>query len=259
MVHTSDNPWRDVLHARFRGQPTPLLVMPDALWTAASLWAGTREWTRAFRAMGLNAGDVLVCALPAGPAFVQVLLACLWDELTFVPQRVNEARRVEEVWSCASLVIAPSADAVRTALPVLVPDDASQPPSALPERRTPASVASGHCLMCADETTGAPARYSSESVLEGSRRAAREYQMHDACILSVMPWHQSAELIDGVLASLLHADELLVAGDLALSSALRLADEHPVTHVGLSIAIAETWRAECAGSALLQRLVLRTG
>ncbi len=212
--------------------------------------------------MGLEAGDVLVCALPAGPAFVQVLLACLWDQLTFAPQRVNEARRVEEVRSGACLVIAPSSDAVTTALPVLVPYDASQPPSPLPVLRTSARAASGKAIVCADATTGHPTSYSAESVLDASRRAAVQYRMHDACVLSAMPWHESAELLDGVLASLLHADELLVTGDSALDttldSVLRLSEEHPVTHVGLSVAMAERWRADAAASALLHRLVVRT-
>jgi len=258
MIHTSDNLWRDVLHARFRGQPTPLLVMPDALWTAASLWAGTRAWTKAFRAMGVGAGDVVVCTLPDGPAFVQVLLACLWDGVTFAPHGPsNDGSRLHAAAAGARIVIAPNEQAVNGQTPVLVPDAASQPPVSLPALLPRGETVAGNALRSVDHETGIESCWSASSLLTLTHSVAAGQQMDGARVLSVLPWQRPAELIGGVLAPLLHAEELLVAGDRSLETALRLAREHPITHVGLDTATASAWSLHAEGRSLLDRLVVR--
>ncbi len=259
MIHTLDDSWRDVLHARFRGQPTPLLVMPDALWTAASLWAGTRAWTKAFRAMGVGAGDVVVCTLPAGPACVQVLLACLWDGVTFAPHSEgNDAPMLHAAAAGARIVIAPSGPAITGRTPVLVPDAASQPPVSLPALLPRGDIVAGDALRAVDHETGIRSCWSAAALLTLTHSVATGQQMDGACVLSVLPWQRPAELIGGVLAPLLHAEELLVAGDRSLETALRLAREHPITHVGLDATTASAWSAHAEGRSLLSRLIVRS-
>jgi len=259
MSHSSDNPWREPLHARFRGQPIPLIVMQDALWTGASLWAGTRAWTKAFRAMGLGRGDVLACTLPAGPAFAQVLMACLWDEIAFMPVRARGAGALQADASVsdARVVIAESADVVATSLPVVAPDDAGQPPSRLPELPATSAARSGFALIAAAAADGPIHCHTAAQVVERTRRMAARQRLDGACVLSVMPWHLSNELIDGVLASLLHADELVVAADRSPTTSLLLVAEHPVTHLSLDDATAATWRTSADGAALLGRVAVR--
>jgi len=258
MLHTSDNPWRDALHARFRGQPTPLLVMPDALWTAASLWAGTRAWTKAFRSMALASGDVVSCALPAGPAFVQVLLACLWDGVTFAPCSVSSDASMSGNASFGTrLLIGPAADSCIAGVSVLVPDAACQPPALLPELAGCQRAEPGIALQCAEGGAGGTVGWSAVSLLAAARSVAAQHRMDGGCVLSVMPWQRSAEVIGDVLGPLLHADELLVGDDMSLQTTLRLVHEHPVTHIGLDAVTADVWRATAAGHALLDRLAVR--
>jgi len=258
MRHTSDNLWRDVLHARFRGQPTPLLVMPDALWTAASLWAGTRAWTKAFREVGFVAGDVIGCDLPAGPAFVQVLLACLWEGITFAPQCVGGEAPTDRRHTISAHVADAESDYVtQGGLPLLVPDAAGQPPARLPALMQRPSATPGIALLAADDDAGAAIAFSAASLLEAARVAELERRLDGACVLSVLPWHRSGVLISDVLAPLLHADDLVVAGDTTLETALRLSREHPVTHLSLDAATCDMWRADEDGQALLSRLTVR--
>ena len=258
MRHTSDNLWRDVLHARFRGQPTPLLVMPDALWTAASLWAGTRAWTKAFREVGFVAGDVIGCDLPAGPAFVQILLACLWEGITFAPECVGgDASTARRRTMSARISAAVPDQVTHQGLPLLVPDAAGQPPDRLPALMQRPTATPGIALLAADDDASAAVAFSAASLLEAARVAATERRLDGACVLSVLPWHRSGVLISDVLAPLLTADDLVVAGDATLETAFRLSREHPVTHVSLDITTADAWRANENGQALLARLTVR--
>ena len=80
--------WRRLLFERFRDRPLPLLVSEYGTIPAASMWTGSRIWIGAFRELGLQAGDRVIVALPPSPAFLQVLIAGIWQELTlaFVPE-----------------------------------------------------------------------------------------------------------------------------------------------------------------------------
>ncbi len=255
MRHTSDNLWRDVLHARFRGQPTPLLVMPDALWTAASLWAGTRAWTKAFRQVGLVAGDVIGCDLPAGPAFVQVLLASLWEGITFAPEcMAGDAPTAGRHTISARVGSAASDQASRSGLPFLVPDGASQPPARLPALMPRLTATPGIALLTANHGAGSAAALDAASLLDAARTGAAERLLEGACVLSVLPWTRSRVLISDVLAPLLYADDLVVAGDSTLETALRLCREHPVTHLTLDTETGDAWRRDADGRELLRRL-----
>ncbi|HKL87769.1 MAG TPA: hypothetical protein VJ884_02115, partial [Salinibacter sp.] len=76
------NPWHDLLYDRLRDEALPALIADDTITPGASLWTGSRLWTESFRAVGLERGDRLVIALPPGTAFVQVLVAALWEGCT---------------------------------------------------------------------------------------------------------------------------------------------------------------------------------
>ena len=76
--------WRGTLHA-LSGAPEPLFVFDDDATPAASIWTGARAYVRAFREAGLEPGDRIVLGLPPSVAFVQALVAALWEGLTLVP------------------------------------------------------------------------------------------------------------------------------------------------------------------------------
>ncbi len=258
MVDPTHNPWRPVLYARFRGQPTPLLVLPDALWTAASLWAGTRAWSKVFRESGLIQGDVIACALPPDSAFVQVLLACLWDGITVIPlapqHRVTDGLRRQQ----PALEISDVSAGEARDWPIVVPDSAGQPPAGFgtfPRHDVRQSGIAVAFLSGAGEPD-ATTSFSAHELLAAAERHAAVAELSGACVLSVMPWHSPTELIYGLLAALLVADEIvrLPDSDTPMRDAIALAAEHPVTHVNLAAPMAVEWLRDSEGARLLMRL-----
>ena len=202
-----------MLDARLRGQPTPILVMPDALWSAASLWAGTRAWTNAFRAAGMAGGHGLLCALPAGPAFVQVLLACLWEEITFVslPMNADIDTEVSALDARAVVVTAPVVQLGTAG--VFVPDAASQPPSELPVLRGVGRGEAPHvALRLPDRDADGVATWrdwSGDELFTWLQRHRDLFPEVGGRVLSVLPWHEPDGLLLGLLGALLHADEIV--------------------------------------------------
>ena len=231
------NPWRETLRDRMRGQPVPMLVLPDSLWSAASLWAGTRAWLSAFRGAGLVAGDRLVCALPEGAAFVQVMLACLWDEIVFAPVSLPCDVHAMMCALDARAAVAVSHGGSLPMAGVFIPDSSAQPPGERPASRVAtAPPRVGVALLLAVTDSDQRSRWVevSNGQLTSAMNARRTaISLVGARVLSVQPWWQERGLIHGLLLPLLDADEIVIAAgggrDLeAITVAIR---EHLITHV----------------------------
>ncbi len=259
------NGWRDRLYARFAGQATPLLVLPDHIWTAASLWAGSRQWVRALREAGIRRGDRVVCALPPGAAFVQLLIASLWDGVTLAPvaPRDVEGDRLEALLAMldARLIVRDSfAAGVAPASYCFEPGDAGWPDRSLPSLRiADGAVTPDVCvLLRTSGTRGEPTwvALSDASVLAVLDSHAPFVAPTGGCMLSVLPWHQASGLVTGLLMALLHAHEIVrdPDGGQDIPSLLDLADAHPITHVELRPALAARLFAQGRGASLLRRL-----
>ena len=258
MPDESENPWRSQLYSRLRGRPTPLLVMPDALWSAASLWAGSRAWTQAFRSAGVVAGDRLVCALPEGPAFVQVLVACLWDGITCVPIDAHDDVGRMVVAHAARAVVVMHRAGLEGIGGVFVPDAASQPPDALPALRDEALRALRGVALCFG-TGGADAgpavsHWTSHELLDTLQRVPATHAA--SRVLSLAGWHAPFGLIVGLLAPLLHADEIVrdASGGQDPDVIARTALVHDVSHLVVSPAQAERMLQHPACCELLHRV-----
>lgn len=76
--------WRQFMLNDLREGSRPLLVFEETTVPAASLWSGARRWIDELSRAGMTPGDRIVLSLPPGPAFVELLLACFWDEYTLV-------------------------------------------------------------------------------------------------------------------------------------------------------------------------------
>ncbi|MFB6354909.1 MAG: AMP-binding protein, partial [bacterium] len=76
--------WNDKLYSSVRESARPVFVFDNMTVPGASIWTGARAWTEAFRDAGLQAGDRILLHLPPGPAFIQVLIASIWDDFTLV-------------------------------------------------------------------------------------------------------------------------------------------------------------------------------
>ena len=259
MTVTGENPWHSLLHDRLRGNAHPMFVMPDTLWSAASLWAGSRAWTRALRDAGVLSGDRVVCALPAGPAFVQVLVACLWEGITFVPVPTAVALSdvIEQVRPVLCVTMTTAAHA-RCAC--WVPDAACQPPVAHDRvTRGAERVADAPSVVFRSHHPDGDVRWiplSAESVLALLESHRPQLDLQGAVVLSVVPWHRPFGLILGLLASLLDANEVVVAPsspeDVEVLCAM--VREHPVTRVALLPEVLESWRYHPELRAVLGRV-----
>jgi len=253
--------WRERLYARLAEQPVPLLVLPDALWTAASLWAGARQWTRALRAAGLARGDRVVCALPAGAAFVQLLVAALWDGYTLAVTSPRDLRGAQGPTLLAALdARLLVSDDGHTIAHGARPGSAGWPDTPLPPLRPPlGDTTSDACLLLRTSGTGGAPHWvalSDTNVFSVLDSHATLRAQRGACVLSVVPWHHAFGLVLGLLSALLDADDIVRDGTDGrnLPALLDLADAHPITHVDLVPLLASRLFADPRGAALLHRV-----
>ena len=255
--------WRDRLHARFAGQPTPLLIVSDQIWTGASLWAGARQWVGALRAANVIAGERVVCALPAGAAFVQLLLACFWEEISLavvspmVAIAEGDAAMLDEL---DARLLVRLGEFPADVVGVLTPGAAGWPEEALPALRasTQPPTRDVRLLLRTSGTTGAPrwVAISDGNLCAVLDSHANSLALEGGCVLSVLPWHHAFGLVLGLLASLLQADEIVRDANDGrdFSGLLALAQAHPITHVDLVPILATRLFGDPRGEALLHRL-----
>ena len=245
-------PWRARLRDRLRGQPVPLFVLPDGLLTAASLWAAARLWMQALREAGLAPGDRIICALPPGPGFLALLVTALWDGYTLAPVAPGTP-------------LAPLLETLDARLAVGTGDgphmasegEAGQPAMPLPALRASREPATPdvRLLLRTGGTTGggrwiALADANLLAVLDSH---APRMALDGARVLSVLPWHHAFGLVLGVLAALLHADELVrdPHGGRDTAALIALAEQYDVTHADLVPALVERLARDPRGDALL--------
>ncbi len=249
-------PWRLLLRERLRGRPTPMLVMPQGYVSAASLWAAARLWTGALRDAGLVAGDRIVCALPPGPGFLAVLVAALWDGYTLAPVPAGSDVAALLTTLDARLAIAVDATGPHTA----AEGEAGQPALPFPALRPAAqpSTPDVRLLLRTGGTTGGGRwiALADENLLSVLRSHAPAMALDGARVLSVLPWHHAFGLVLGVLAALLHAEELVrdPHGGRDPAALVALAEEHDVTHCDLVPSLVDRLARDPRGSALLDRL-----
>ena len=257
MISSTASPWRARLHSRLRAQPYPLLVTQERILHAALLWSSARVWVDALRAAGVGAGDRIVLAADAGAAFVPVLVAGLWEQLSMaVVQSGARDPQADLTHFDARLLIGP-ANAHHAAAPHCsdagLPMNSLHPRSAAGERtpdcrlllRTSGTSGDGRWIALSDRNLLAVL----DSHAQAGPREAR-------CMLSVLPWHHAFGLILDLLAGLLAGAEILRiapgAGD--PDRLLRLAQGHPVAHLNAVPITLERLRQSERGETLLRAL-----
>ncbi len=78
---------REVLRASLAGRSEPVFFLGDTVLPAASLWAASRAWVRAFRRHGVGAGDRVVIAADGSSTALETIVACWWEAAVAVPVR----------------------------------------------------------------------------------------------------------------------------------------------------------------------------
>lgn len=195
---TTGQVWRGRVRDRMRGKPAPLFVFEDATIPAASVWTGSRLWVEHFRAIGLNAGDRVVLALPPSPAWLMVFVACLWEDLTVVPVQPGPRRHTLDALQHfdARLAVAGHED---PAAGIVMPDRHGRPggPASIRACRfapTPAT----RLILSTSGTCGRPthAAISDRNLTAVLDSHTPELGITDQDIcLSVLPWTHAFGLI----------------------------------------------------------------
>ena len=224
--------WRRLLFERFRDRPLPLLVSEYGTIPAASMWTGSRIWIGAFREIGLQPGDRVVVALPPSPAFLQVLIAGIWQELSlaFVPETAMVENMLQQV--DARCIIA-----LNKGPHTLTPNGVAGPDYPPPQLRSTVAAPSPEArfLLQTSGTTGKPRwiALSDRNILSVLHYHIEALNLHEARVLSVLPWNHAFGLIIDLLTSLFSGAEIIrdVHGGRQPDSIISLAKTWEATHL----------------------------
>lgn len=260
--------WRARLYARLRGRPYPLWVFDDdngptsAALSAAALWTGARVWTDTFRRASVRPGDRIVLALPASPAWLFVLVAALWDDLTLVPVRSEQEIDLDGLMARfdARAGVAPAGTVGATWTP-----DAAGLPARAAGPRTPLGPPTPLVRFLLN-TSGATGRPRAVALSDANVQAvldshAPRLALHEreTRLLSVLPWHHAFGLVIELLPALLAGAEIVrdASGDNGRDPVrlLDLLERHESTHLNaVPLTIKCIAQTGARGEAALQRL-----
>jgi len=250
-----ENPWHDLWYEFLRDRALPALIADGAITPAASLWTGARLWTEAFRKAGLSAGDRLVVALDPSPAFVQVLVAGLWESLSvaLLPPGGHPEEALSALDACATV----AANEHRHAW---TPDGCSGPrtsPETLRSAATPRTP-DVRFLLQTSGTTGL-ARWialSDRNVLSVLASHLPHLHLQDARVLSVLPWSHAFGLVLDLLPALLAGAEIIrdPEGGRSPDRMLSLRDSWGATHLNAVPLTVDRLREHSRGRHLLSNL-----
>lgn len=215
--------WRDRLYGRLAARATPVIVMPTGVRSAASLWAGAREWTRYLREQGAGRGTRVACVHDDTAVVLQLLIACLWDGIDLWLCR---AERIDAVGDWAHVQVGTAQlDGARGVWHVPLPGGWPDAQTALCHHERLSEAAPGPATVRTDDGIAVP----HAQLLNDADTLADEWALTDARVLAVGAHHSLAGLMAGLLAPLLHAEELFVAQD--DEQARTLLQQEPVTHL----------------------------
>ena len=251
----ASNPWHPLLYERLRDEGLPVVVDKGTITPAGSLWTGARLWTHAFREASLQAGDRLVLALPPSTAFVQVLIAALWEGLT-----VAIATPTEDVGALCDELEARGAVGPQPGPHTWTPAGQTGPHHSPDTLRTPAAPPTPHVrfLMRTSGTTQL-ARWialSDRNVLSVLASHLPRLTLRRARVLSVLPWSHAFGLVLELLPALMAGAEIIRDPDGGRDPAalVQRADTWGATHLSsVPLTIQRLLEVE-GGTALLRRL-----
>jgi long-subunit acyl-CoA synthetase (AMP-forming) len=248
-------PGNSALQELFEACGAAELVSHGAKYTATALHHGANDWSRALRRAGITRGDRVICALPNGPAFVQLLVASMADGVTFVP--VAEQSDIALLLGTldARIAIAMDSTNAQVAVPARTGGPPSSPLTPRPSRQRTDSVA---FLLRSSGTTGTPRwiALAESGVLAVLESHLPLLAIDGGSALCVLPWHHSFGLVLGLLPALLRARRIVTVSSAQRDSAslIALAEEHAVTHMSMVPLVAMRLAESDDGRALLQRL-----
>ncbi len=231
------------------------LIAADVKFSATALHHGANDWSRALRRAGIARGDRIVCALPNGPAFIQLLVACLADGVTLapVPTTDNVVPLLDSL--DARLAIAETA----THAHVAVPGSNGGPPSGPLVGRIASARTDAVAFLLRSSGTAGTARWialSEAGVLATLESHLPKLGVDGASVLCALPWSHAFGLVLGLLPALLRARRIVTtASDVRDErEMIALARAHAISNLSMVPLMAARLVSRPDGMALLQSL-----
>ena len=251
----ASNPWHDLLYDRLHDEALPALIADGTITPAASLWTGSRLWVKAFRASALRAGDRLLLTLPPSTAFLQVLVAAMWEGYTvaLAPSGEDAAALLETLDARAAV----TTDAAPHAW---VSDEYAGPRSTPEALRSPnADRTPDVRFLLRTSGTTAHARWvalSDRNVLSVLASHLPHFSLQNARVLSVLPWTHAFGLVLDVFPALFSGAELIrdPEGGRDPGQLVQLRDAWGATHLSAVPLTIQRLLDTARGGALLRRL-----
>lgn len=244
--------WRDRLHGCLASHATPVVVFPESVRSAASLWSGTRAWTHQLRAAGIGAGDTVWSVLPVGEALLQVLLACLWEGVSLMllqPDVIEDGeldalRLVER--ADGALLLLPACGALSPTW-VHAPAAGGWPSDdrLLTRRQRESTVPE----VLQDPFVGVrdEHRLTHAQLLHAFTEQLDYSMLHRGRVVSLIDWVDMEHVFGGVLFPMQCVEELFLSGADDLPQLARILRDEPVGHVIVASRHADGARTVGAG------------
>lgn len=243
------------LQELFDASGTAELVSPGSRHSATALHYGANDWSRALRRAGITRGDRVICALPNGPAFAQLLVAVLADGLTLapVPPHENVAPLLDAL--DARIAIAMESDHQHVATPART---GGPPGGPILPRKATARTDSVAFLVRSSGTAGQPqwVALSETGVLSVLHSHLPLMAIDGASALCVLPWSHAFGLVLGLMPALLRARRIVTLADGVndADSIIAIAREHAVSHFSMVPLLASRLAERPDGVTLLRAL-----
>jgi long-subunit acyl-CoA synthetase (AMP-forming) len=243
------------LQERFDPSGTAELLADGVRMSATALHHGANDWSRALRRAGITRGDRVICALPNGTAFAQLLVAALADGVTLAPVPPDE-----DVIPLLDALDARVAITGASLHPnVAVPSRTGGPPSGpITPRHAQARTDTVAFLLRTSGSSGAPRwiALQESGVLAVLDSHLPHLAMDGGSALCVLPWHHAFGLVLGLMPALLRARRIVTtAAPLRdMAAIVALASATSVTHLSMVPLTARRLSATANGMALLRTL-----
>lgn len=234
---------------------TAELVSHGVRLSATALHHGANDWSRALRRAGITRGDRVICSLPNGAAFAQLLVAALADGVTLAP--VPDGEDVVPLLDALDARIAIATESAHAH--VAVPSRAGGPPGGpMVPRSATARTDSLAFLLRSSGTTATPrwVAISDKSVLSVLQSHLPLLGIDGSSALCVLPWHHAFGLVLGLIPALLRARRVVTSHEALRDSEtlIAVATEYGITHLSMVPLIATRLAERADGRQLLSVL-----
>jgi acyl-CoA synthetase (AMP-forming)/AMP-acid ligase II len=231
------------------------LVTPELTLSATAIHHGANDWSRALRRAGITRGDRVICALPNGAAFVQLLIASLADGITLIPVAPHEPIGALIEVLDARIGITELGEPVRTASP----SRTGGPPSTPIKARVSRIRTDGIAFFLRTSGTTAEPRWialSETGVLAVLESHLPLMSVDGARVLCTLPWHHAFGLVLGLLPALLRARRIVTVApnQRAVDALVPIAIASGVTHWDMVPLMASRLAQTPTGLTFLQSL-----